>query len=314
MHNLTRRNFLQTLSASVAAPAVIRASSWAAAKTKKLPLAVSTLGCPKWDWPTIIKNTSQWGYAALELRGVLNQMDLPLVPEFSGAQLQTTLKDLAALDLKVSDLGASTNMHEPDATRRAKQMDEARRFIDLAHAMKAPYVRVFPNALVKGEEKAVTIARIITGLRELGDHAKGSGVSVIVESHGEFTVAPLLLEIIKGANHPNVAFLWDAHHTCVAGEKPETTYAQLKSYIRHTHLKDSRAAKAGETGRQYVLTGTGEVAVKETVRVLAKGGYRGYYCFEWEKRWHPELPDPEIAFPHYAKVMREYLAEAGVKA
>jgi hypothetical protein len=43
--------------------------------------------------------------------------------------------------------------------------------------------------------------------------------------------------------------------------------------------------------------------------VLAKGGYRGYYCLEWEKRWHPEIEEPEIAFPHYAKVMREYLAK-----
>jgi sugar phosphate isomerase/epimerase len=133
----------------------------------------------------------------------------------------------------------------------------------LAHELKAPYVRVFPNALVKGEDKQVTIARIIAGLRELGDHAKGSGVSVIVESHGEFNKSPLLLEIIKGANHPNVAFLWDAHHTCVAGEKPEETYRQLKAYVRHTHLKDSRALastnKDGEKERRYVLMGTGEV-------------------------------------------------------
>ena len=85
----------------------------------------------------------------------------------------------------------------------------------------------------------MTIARIIAGLRELGDHAKGSGVSVIVESHGEFTRAPLLLEIIKGADHPNVAFLWDTHHTFVAGEAPDVTIGQLKGYLRHAHLKDS---------------------------------------------------------------------------
>lgn len=311
MSNTTRRHFMQSLTASLAAPVVLRAGI---GKTKKLPIAFSTLGCPKWDWPTITKNASQWGYAALELRGVLDQMDLTKCPEFSGTRLKQTLQDLAALDLVVSDLGASANMHEPDADRRAKQIDEAKRFIDLAHELKAPYVRVFPNALVKGEEKQVTIARIIAGLRTLGDHAKGSNVTVIVESHGEFTTAPLLLEIIKGANHPNVAFLWDAHHTCVAGEKPEETYRQLKTYVRHTHLKDSRAPKAGEKDRRYVLMGTGEVPVKETVRVLAKGGYRGYYCLEWEKRWHPEIEEPEIAFPHYAKVMREYLAEAGIKA
>jgi hypothetical protein len=47
---------------------------------------------------------------------------------------------------------------------------------------------------------------------------------------------------------------------------------------------------------------------------LAGGGYRGYYCFEWEKAWHPEIDDPEVAFPHFAKVIRGYLAEAGITA
>jgi hypothetical protein len=50
------------------------------------------------------------------------------------------------------------------------------------------------------------------------------------------------------------------------------------------------------------------------VKTLATGGYKGYYCFEWEKKWHPEIEDPEIAFPHYARTMTEYLREAGVKA
>jgi hypothetical protein len=48
------------------------------------------------------------------------------------------------------------------------------------------------------------------------------------------------------------------------------------------------------------------------VAVLAKAGYTGYYSFEWEKRWHPEIEDPEVAFPHYARTIGEYLTEAGV--
>ncbi|HEY8462238.1 MAG TPA: sugar phosphate isomerase/epimerase family protein, partial [Blastocatellia bacterium] len=214
---------------------------------------------------------------------------------------------------KISCLGASANMHEPDPAKRARQMDEARRFIELAHRLGAPYVRVFPNQLVKGEERKTTIDRIIAGLRELGDRAKGSGVTIIVESHGEFVTSPPLLEIIKGSDHPNVAFLWDAHHTCVAGESPAETFKHLGRYVRHTHLKDSRAPKGEEKSRRYTLTGTGEVPVRETVKVLAAGGYGGYYSFEWEKKWHPEIEAPEIAIPHYAKVMRQYLAEAGVR-
>ena len=52
---------------------------------------------------------------------------------------------------------------------------------------------------------------------------------------------------------------------------------------------------------------------RETIQeALRTGGYQGFYCFEWEKVWHPEILEPEVSFPQYAKVMREYLAAAGV--
>jgi hypothetical protein len=54
------------------------------------------------------------------------------------------------------------------------------------------------------------------------------------------------------------------------------------------------------------------VPIKTQVSVLAKAGYTGYYCLEWEKKWHPEIEEPEVAFPHYARTIGEYLAEAGV--
>jgi sugar phosphate isomerase/epimerase len=96
-----------------------------------------------------------------------------------------------------------------------------------------------------------------------------------------------------------------------AKEQPADTFAKIGKWTRHTHLKDSKPAGAE---RRYVLLGAGEVPVKEQVRVLAAAGYKGLYCFEWEKKWHPEIEEPEVAFPHYAKTMAEYLSAAGVKA
>lgn len=280
----------------------------------KLPLAVSTLGCPKWDWNTIVRNASSWGFVALELRGIQNQMDLTKCAEFSGTRVKETLGQLAAAGLVISDLGASAQMHEPDAAKRARHLDEAKRFIDLAHQLRAPYVRVFPDRLVPGEDKRVTFARISEGLHELGEYAKPSGVVVILESHGEFRRAEEIMPVLQGAKSKQIAFLWDAHHTCVEGEKPADTFKQLGKHTRHVHLKDSVPVPGKpKEERRYVLTGAGEVPVKETVRVLVKQGYKGYYCLEWEKRWHPEIEEPEVAFPHYAKVMREYLLEAGFK-
>lgn len=244
------------------------------------------------------------GYSGIELRGIEAEMDLTKRPEFTGTRIAQSLKDLEALNLKITDLGASAKMHESDKTVRAAQMDEGRRFIDLAQQLRAPYVRVFGDVIPPGEAKPDVVARVIDGLRTLGAHARGSGVEVIIEAHGDFTDSPTLLEILKGAAMDNVALLWDAHHTFVAGkEAPAKTYDALKRYVRHTHLKDSKPE--GE-GVRYVLTGAGTVPVRETVGVLARGGYKGFYCLEWEKRWHPEIEEPEVAFPQFVATMRKY--------
>ena len=303
----TRRRFLTTLGAGLAAPALLRAQS----RSKRYPIAFSTLGCPAWSWKAILENADRLGYAALELRGVAGEMDLPKVPELSGTRIAETRKDLAALGIVVSDLGASSRMHEKDPATREKQLDEGRRFIDLAHAMGVKYVRIFGDKIPEGESKPDVIKRIVEGCQQLAARAKPAGVTVLIESHGDFTHSGDLEDILTRVGSPQFALLWDAHHSFVAGqEKPADTYAKLGKWVRHTHLKDSKPEAAD---RRYVLVGGGEVPVKEQVRVLASAGYQGFYCFEWEKKWHPEIEEPEVAFPHYAKTMAEYLSAAGVK-
>jgi sugar phosphate isomerase/epimerase len=305
---IPRRTFLAAVGTAVASPAILRAQS----RSARYPIAFSTLGCPAWSWKTILDTADRLGYAALELRGIAGEMDLPKVPELSGTRLPGSMKDLAALGIVVSDLGASARMHEKEAAVRQKNLDEGRRFIDLAQAMGVKYVRVFGDQIPKDEPKDDAMKRVVDGFRELTTHAKAAGVTVLIESHGDFTHADDLVSILTRVDSEQLALLWDAHHSFVSGGEtdPAATHAKLGKWTRHTHLKDS---KPEANDRRYVLVGTGEVPVKRQVEVLARGGYRGFYCFEWEKKWHPEIEEPEVAFPHYAKTVTEYLKEAGVK-
>ncbi len=304
----TRRAFLETAAALLAAPyAGVRGG------VTRLPLGFSTLGCPAWTWVRILDFAALHDFAAVELRGLQATMDLSQVPEFSreGGRVDLATQQLRARGLRVSCLGASAQMHEMDPTKRAAQLDEARRFIDLAEALRAPYVRVFGNNYVSGVPRDAMLAHIAQGLRELGDYARPRGVTVLIESHGDFTDSPSLLDVLRQADSPAVALLWDAHHTFVSGkEQPEETVLQLGRYIRHTHLKDSVAAG---TERRYVLTGTGDVPVRRQIEALLRFGYQGVYSFEWEKRWHPEIPEPEVAFAQFATVAGEYLRTAGAR-
>jgi hypothetical protein len=39
------------------------------------------------------------------------------------------------------------------------------------------------------------------------------------------------------------------------------------------------------------------------VELLRRDEYKGYYSFEWEKLWHPEIEEPEAAIVDYARTM-----------
>jgi sugar phosphate isomerase/epimerase len=317
---MDRRAFLRAASAmaAIAATGCSRTTAGAgmsaAASTTsgagRLPLGFSTLGSPKWDWVQTLDFAAAHGFAGVELRGIQETMDLSKRPEFQPDRIAQTKRELAARGLVVPCLGASVNLHEQDTVKLGTAMAETRRFIDVASALGAPYVRVFGNEYPKGMPREAVLAYIARGLRELGEYGRPRGVTVILESHGAFTDSPTLVELMRLADSPNVAILWDAHHTFVAGESPETSVAQLGKWIRHTHLKDSVAAGAD---RKYVLTGRGEVPVKGQIEALARIGYKGFYSFEWEKRWHPEIAEPEVAFADFATVASGYLRDAGVK-
>ena len=68
-------------------------------------------------------------------------------------------------------------------------------------------------------------------------------------------------------------------------------YRKLRNYIHHTHIKD---AKLIDGKAQYVFLGQGVVPIFEAITILVNDGYKGYYSFEWEKLWHPELAEPEL--------------------
>jgi sugar phosphate isomerase/epimerase len=300
----TRREFVSSMALAALGARYVRAA------TARLPLAFSTLGCPAWTWLQILDFAEQHGFAAVELRGLLGDMNLPARPEFAPDKIPAGKRDVAAHGLKIACVSSSAEMHVADPQKRAQQLTDARNFIDLAAALGAPYVRVFGNKMEGPREEV--IARVAAGLHELGEYAGPRNVTVIIESHGDFTDSPTLKEILTRADSEHAALLWDAHHTFdTSHEDPEFTVAQLGKWIRHTHLKDS--VPAGKE-RHYVLTGKGDVPVKRQVEALVKTNYTGFYCFEWEKVWHPDLLEPEIAFPDYAKVVGEYLRQAQAKA
>lgn len=298
-----RREFLQ-LSSAIALAQFAPASLFAKPGSKQTPLAFSTLACPAWEWPKILDFAQQHGFQAIELRGLMGNMDLPSSPVFAPDRIAQTKAEIIAHKLKIACVSSSANLYYEEPEKRAKDLADARRFIDLASTLGAPYVRVFGGKSPSDKDLVPSDAvksRVASGLRELGNYAGPKNVTVIIESHDHFTSSATLKDLMQAANSEHVGVLWDAHHTfATSNEQPEDTVKQLGRWIRHTHLKDS--VGTGED-RKYVLTGRGNVPIQRQIEALESISYKGFFCFEWEKVWHPDLDDPEIAIADFARVV-----------
>lgn len=301
-----RREFVKTASLALLGSRLL-----AQTKAIKLPIAFSTLGCPKWEWSKILKFATEHGFAAIELRGLEGNMDLPTHPIFAPDRIAQTKGEISNAKLRIACVSSSANLYFEDPDKRSKQLDDARRFIDLASKLGSPYVRVFGGKAESDKAlapDATTKTRVAAGLKELGSYAGPKNVTVIIESHDHFTASSTLKDVLQQAASDHVGLLWDAHHTfATAGEDPEFTVKELGRWIRHTHIKDSTGT--GEN-RKYVLTGRGNVPIARQIKALHSIDYKGFYCFEWEKVWHPDIEEPEIAIADYARVVGQCLGDA----
>jgi sugar phosphate isomerase/epimerase len=302
--SVSRRNFLKS-SGLLATAGIFGFTQNTAVKPK---LSFSTLGCPDWTLDRIITFASAHKYDGIEFRGILRELDLTRTPAFANARaIRETVKKIKDKGLSIASLDTSAELHHKEKTGRAKAIDEAKRVIELAHDAGAPHIRVFPNRLPKEVPKEETIQLISAGLSGLGGFAKGTGVRVLMETHGDLVHVSDIEAVMSTADHQeNIGLVWDVSNMWNdTRETPALVYSKISKWIRHIHLKDLRMVDGKAA---YTLFGEGTVPVFEAIGLLIKNNFSGFYSFEWEKLWHPEILEPEIAIAQFSEKMHQYLS------
>lgn len=271
-----------------------------------MKISFTTLGCPEWDLDTICARGKQFGFDGVDFRGYRDGLDITVLPEFtSGAA--ATRRQLSDAGLETSGISSSITVCAAD--RLEANLEEARRTIAAANALGAQNIRVFGGGDLSQYPRA-ELARVgLDCLNRILALDGAGGLHWLFETHDNWIKSSdckLLLDAI-----PNPAFgaLWDMGHTPrVGGESPAETYAAIGPRIGYTHVKDAEYAPdhplAMSDGWRYVLPGTGELPLAQSIDLLKANGYTGWVTFEHEKRWHPTLAEPEFAFASYAKWAR----------
>ncbi|MEX1021310.1 MAG: sugar phosphate isomerase/epimerase family protein [Litorilinea sp.] len=268
------------------------------------PLAYSTLGSPDWTFAHTVEQAAANGYQALEVRVYNGEIIPPTLPAAEIAQIRATLE---AHNVGIVALGLSTRFNAPDAATRRQNVDDLRQYIALADALDCPMVRTFGGEPQPGSSLDEVVTWVAEALNECAPWAEQHGIGILLETHDAFARSEIVARALAQIPSTSVGAVWDVHHPYRMGETIDQVWANIGPRVKHIHMKDATQRPDGTW--QLVPMGEGEVPCRAILARLYAEDYAGAISAEWEKKWHPEIAEPEVAMPQHAQVLRQWMAE-----
>ncbi|RLE80381.1 MAG: sugar phosphate isomerase/epimerase [Thermoprotei archaeon] len=174
----------------------------------------------------------------------------------------------------------SNDFAQPEAERRAEQVDKVKRAVDDAEFMGVSKLRVFAGDLKEGIDYGVARDWVIDSLREVSKYAEEKGIVLALENHGRlFGKWSQILDLLEAVNSPYLKVNFDIGNFLLVGDDPIEAAEKLREHIVHVHVKDFE-----KRGDRFIgcTIGEGVVDVKGVIKRLHDLGYDGYLSIEYE--------------------------------
>jgi sugar phosphate isomerase/epimerase len=265
---INRRSFLAATAAAVAAPKLLAASP------AKFQLGLVTYNvAANWDLGTILSTCKEVGVAAVECRTTHKH---GVEPSLSAAARKDVKAKFADAGVRFWGCGSTCEFHAADKATVEKNIEECKRFVQLAADLGGQGVKVRPNGVAKGMSVEQATAQIGKALIPCGKAAADAGVEIWVEVHGAVTQLPKNMRAIMDAcGHPAVGVTWNSNGTDVENGSIEAGFALLKPFIKSCHITDLTQDAAGK------------YPYRDLFRRFAAMGYDRYTLCEYGKSFDP---------------------------
>ena len=189
-----------------------------------------------WDIPTIIKRAEAAGFEAVELRTTHAH---GVEPSLSAGQREAVKEQFQRSKVKLLSLGSILEYQSADRAEVARNIEETKRFIVLAHDIGAIAVKVRPNGFPPNVPEEKTLRQIGEALRVCGEAGQGYGVEIWVEVHGAGTQEPANMRTIMDvAAHPSVGLCWNSNPTDVVNGSVKASFELLRPWLKSCHINE----------------------------------------------------------------------------
>jgi sugar phosphate isomerase/epimerase len=193
-------------------------------------------------------------------------------PEDSPAFLASLRNTAYRNAVQLYSLAVRVRLCQPTPELQAAEVENCKKWVDVAERIGAGHVRVFGGAIPRGasEEQAITWA--VEVLKRSTDYAGSKGIILGVEDDGGLTTtAEPTVEIVKRTGSPFAGINLDT------GNFPKDGYAQVAlclPYASSVHFKVQIADQNGKKER---------ADWPRLASMFRAAGYKGYLSLEYEE-------------------------------
>ena len=241
-----------------------------------IELATMSSVCPDWNLAEIIAGMKRHGYRGLEPRVEWGHA-CGIEAELTADARQEIRARMADEGLEICCMATSVRMAAPDPEERAKHVGDLQKYIDLAADLGCGLIRTFGGQRARDRELQAVVDYVVEGYMEAMPLAVERGVTVLMETHDDWSCSAPVREVVEQAGHPNLRILWDLMHPQRMLEKPEETFAVVGEYTRHLHAHDGQYVDGKlQTG----LLGKGAIDHAVPLQLLQEAGFDGYFSVE----------------------------------
>jgi sugar phosphate isomerase/epimerase len=189
-----------------------------------------------WDIDTIIKNCEATRFEGVELRTTHQHGVEPSISKERRAEVR---KRFEGSGVRLVSLGSICEYESPDPNVVKRNIEETRRFCELAHDLGCMGVKVRPNGFPPGSDHAKVLEQIGQALNQCGDAARDLGVEIWLEVHGEETERPPnIRRIMEVCNHSSVGICWNSNDSDIVEGSVRPSFELLKPWLRSCHINE----------------------------------------------------------------------------
>lgn len=238
-----RRLFLQrgvvsafAVAAATTVPSLAHALT-APAKSKMKFGLVTYLWGQHMDLPTCIAACEKSGMLGVELR---TQHKHGVEPSLTAEQRKEVRKRFADSPVILVGYGSNAEFHANDPAKVKANIELAKSYVQLMADCGGSGVKVKPNGFVKDVPREKTIEQIGKALNEVAAYGQQYGQEIRVEVHGAGTSElPVIRDIFKVADHPNVKVCWNSNGEDLKGDGLEANFRMVQDRFGATcHVRE----------------------------------------------------------------------------